>query len=103
MENDQDRKQGQTALERIVLHVVQAVTVAGIIGGYMAVSELKTSNAVLRVELQGLSARLEDFRSLVDDRYTSSQAQRDIKPLIERVADHEARLRTIEGGARLGR
>ena len=84
-------------MERIVLHAVQAITVAGIIGGYVSISDLKTSNAVLRVELQGLSARLEDFRSLASDRYTSTQAQRDIKPLIERVADHEARIRTLEG------
>lgn len=96
----EETPRGQTALERIVLHAVQAVTVAGIIGGYLAVSDLRTSNAVLQVEVKGLSDRLEDFRDLVDDRYTARQAQRDFKPLIERVADHEARLRTIEKGTR---
>ncbi|MEH6524399.1 hypothetical protein [Sulfitobacter sp.] len=83
-------------MERILLHIVQGVTVVGIVGGYVSMAELKTSNAVLQIELRALTDRLDDFRALSGDRYTSTQAQRDIKPIIDRMSDHEARLRQLE-------
>ena len=92
----EDESRGQSSVERILLHVVQAVTVAGIIGGYVAMSDLKTSTAVLQSELRSLSERLDDFRALSGDRYTATQAARDIKPLFERIADFEIRLRNLE-------
>jgi hypothetical protein len=91
-----EKPRGQTPLERILLHIVQGVTVIGIVGGYVSMSDLKTSNAVLQIELRALTDRLDDFRDLSGDRYTLTQAQRDIKPIMDAMSDHEARLRQLE-------
>jgi hypothetical protein len=87
---------GQSPVERILLHIVQVITVTGIIGGYAAITGLKTDTAVLGTQLDALTDRLDDFRALSGDRYTATQAIRDIKPLVDRVSDHEARLRQLE-------
>ena len=87
---------GQTGLERVLLHIVQVVTVTGIIGGYVAMGELRTSNAVLQSEFRALSERLEDFRTSFSNAYTERQAQSDLAPIYARQVDHEARLRALE-------
>jgi Tfp pilus assembly protein PilN len=83
-------------MERILLHVVQAITVVGIVGGYVSLSELKTSNAVLQTQVESLTERMDDLRSFAGDKYTARQAARDIAPLLEKVSDHEARIRKLE-------
>ncbi len=87
---------GQTPFERVTMHVVQGLTVAGIVGGYMAFSNLQASTAVMQTKIEHLTVRIDDFRQLADDRYTSTQATRDIKPIIDRLVDHESRLRVLE-------
>nr|WP_321445689.1 hypothetical protein [uncultured Cohaesibacter sp.] len=52
------------AIERTVVHIVRTTTVAGIIGGYVAVSDLKTSNAVLESQISALTVRIDDLKSL---------------------------------------
>lgn len=83
-------------MERMLLHVVQAITIAGIVGGYVAVGDLKTQTAVLQSKVEAMSIRLQDFRGAADDRYTGSQARRDMAPLLEKLSDHEERIRDIE-------
>lgn len=85
-------------IERTVVHIVRTTTVAGIIGGYVALSDLKTSNAVLESQINALTVRIDDLKSLTSDRYTGSQALRDLQPVQERILDHEKRLRLIEQG-----
>lgn len=87
---------GQTGLERVVLHVVQALTVAGIVGGYVSLTSLQTSFAVIENKMENLSIRLDDFKDLTSDRYTISQAEHDLRPILEKISDHEKRLRSLE-------
>jgi hypothetical protein len=89
-------QRGQLPIERFLLHVVQAITVAGIIGGYVVLSDLRTSTAVLQTQIISLSQRVDDFRAMASDRYTSTEAERDRKPMLEVLSDHETRIRALE-------
>lgn len=91
-----EEKRGQSTIERVFLHVIQAVTVTGILGGYVALTQLKTSNAVLQTQMENLTTRIDDFKTLSADRYTASQAIKDLAPLIETNRDHESRIRHLE-------
>lgn len=87
---------GSTPLERVVQHVIQALCVAAILGGFYILSELRSSNAVIRTELQTLKQQLADIKVASADRYTASQAQSDLSYLRERLQDHEDRVRSLE-------
>lgn len=87
---------GAGIADRTLGYIVKTVTVTGIIGGYVALSDLKASNAALEAEIRALTVRIDDLKSLTSDRYTGSQALRDLQPLQERIVDHEKRLRLIE-------
>ena len=91
-----EEKRGQSTIERVFLHVIQAVTVTGILGGYVALTQLKTSNAVLQTQMENLTIRIDDFKDASRDRYTASDSIRDLRPLISTSKDHEIRIRQLE-------
>lgn len=80
-------------MERLVQHAIQAVTVAAIIGGFAILSDLQSSNAVIRSEIATLKGRFDAFTA---DRYTSREARRDNELYQSKLLDHEARLRELE-------
>lgn len=91
-----EKTRGQTPVERWAQHVVQAVTVAAIIGGGMMLSELKTAVAVMAQRQESMSVRFADFKIIMDDRYTGQQAAVAHSRIEDQLSDHEARLRVIE-------
>lgn len=102
-----ENKRGQTTMERIFLHIIQAVTVTGIIGVGIGLTQLKVSNAVMQSELhtsnknvqfqlKNLTDRINEFKQISADRYTASQAIKDLAPIMERARDHEERIRGLE-------
>lgn len=93
-----DGQRGSTQVERWIDHIVRAVTVVAIIGGFNMFSSMRTDLAVFATELRAVSARLDDMRDAAQDRYTGSDARRDITPLLDRLNDHEGRLRALERG-----
>ena len=107
METDMDDKRGQTSLERMVTHIVQAVLIAAVIGGAvllidlkesMAVTqtEMKASAALTQAEMKSMSTRFADFKILMSDRYTSAQAAAANAIIQKELNDHEVRLRNVE-------
>jgi hypothetical protein len=87
---------GSTQIERWVQHVLQALTVASIIGGFVLLSDLRTSNAVIVERLDQQGKRLDDFKAFMSDRYTGADAARDIQPILSELSDHEDRIRRLE-------
>lgn len=88
---------GSSPIERAVQHVIQVISVAAILGGFYVLQELRTSNAVIQVELQSVKSRLDDLKPLVTGNYTDAEAQRDQTIFERALEDHEDRIRTLEG------
>jgi hypothetical protein len=90
-------QRGSSPVERILQHVIQALLVVAIVGVFVALSELRTATAVAKVELIQLNDHLATFRTLVDDRYTGTDAIRDFNRVNRSINDHEIRIRKVEG------
>lgn len=98
-----DGSRGSLPIERWFDHVVRALTVAAIVWGFVTISDLRTEQAVMTTQLIGMNDRLSDLRAASLDRYTSGDARRDLSPLIDRLSDHEGRLRILERASPLPR
>lgn len=85
-----------TSVERWAQHVIQAITVAAVIWFGVTLTQLKTSDAITQVKLDTLQARIGDFQNRTADRYTKTDATRDLKRVVERLADFEQRIRKLE-------
>ena len=103
-----DVSRGQTAFERYVMHVVQAISIAAILGlaGILwdmrnVMADQSTAQAVTNAQLLQMNERITDFRTFVSGFYTEAQAQRDIQPMRDDIADHEDRIRALEAASRL--
>ena len=91
-------QRGSTSIERWFDHVVRAVTVIAIVGGAVTLSEIRTQVAVLSTQIETLQSAMADMRTASADRYTRTDARSDLQPVMDRLADHEGRLRSLERG-----
>lgn len=89
-------ERGSTKLERSFATVVQVITVTAIIGGTALMFEMKTTVAVILERVSNMQVRLDDFRSFSVDRYTATEAEKEISPIVTRQKDFEERLRKLE-------
>ena len=87
---------GSTSSERVFDHVLRGVTLAAIIGGAVTLTNLSTEVAVLGTQISAVQERIADMRASSADGYTATEARRDLQPLLESIADHEARVRLLE-------
>ena len=96
MTTDNPPERGSTRVERWFQHVVQALTVMAIAGGTYSISEMRRESAVITEKLANVERRFDELRDSVKDRYTATDAKRDIQPIRDKLLDHEARLRALE-------
>jgi hypothetical protein len=96
-----DAPRGSTRIERYAQHIVQAVTVAAIIGGAVAVVGMREDIAVMKNTMAIMKEQVSDLKAATADRYTATEARRERQPLIDAIADHEARIRLIERTTRM--
>ena len=75
---------------------MRVVTVAAIIGGFVAVTEMRTQISLNGLQLEIMNRQFNEFKIAVSDRYTANDALRDFAPVHDRLRDHEDRLRLIE-------
>lgn len=106
-DRNDDSTRGQTPFERYVMHVVQAISIAAILGVIallwdmrQVMSDQERELAVANAQLVQVNERIEDFRAFMADRYTASQADRDLTPIRRELSDHEARIRALEADGR---
>ena len=91
-------ERGQTGFERSLQHVLQAVTVAAIIGGAVLLSEVRTSTAVIEQKVIEVKDQISKIESITADRYTATQAREAAIIINRNMNDHENRIRKLEGG-----
>ena len=91
-------ERGQTGFERSLQHVLQAVTVAAIIGGAVLLSEVRTSTAVIEQKVIEVKDQISKIESITADRYTATQAREAAIVINRNMMDHENRIRKLEGG-----
>ena len=90
-------ERGQTGFERSLQHVLQALTVAAIVGGAVLLSEVRTSTAIIETKVIEVERQIIKIEVLTADRYTATQAARDAIVIRRNMDDHEKRIRTLEG------
>jgi TolA-binding protein len=98
MATDNPQQRGSSQVERWFDHVVRGLTVIAIVAGFTAVTGMRTQLAVMSTQMQSMNERINDMRANSSDRYTASEARRELTPIIDRIADHEGRLRVLERG-----
>lgn len=87
---------GQGPLERGFLHVMQGITLIAFAAAGGMLINLSGDLREVRVELRQLNERIVDFRRLAEDRYTTTQAIRDLGAIDKILEDHEERIRALE-------
>lgn len=95
-DNTHDDHRGSTRGERMYDHITRAVTVAALL--WMGSASLNTQKhvAVIQTEIKGIYKLIGSFDTLSSDRYTGSDARRELAPLVTKLEDHEQRLRRLE-------
>lgn len=95
---------GSSRIERVVQHIVQALTVIAIAGGFSGyfallktMSDVQKDAAVMLEKIVNLETRMNEFRDAARDRYTATEAARDLANIRNILQDHENRIRKIEG------
>jgi hypothetical protein len=94
---------GQSTLERWVQHIMQALTIAAILGGYqyaidlqLSLFEMKTSMAVQKAEMISVREKLIDIKVLGVAAYSNAEARAAHQSMYDIFADHENRIRLLE-------
>lgn len=95
---DGNGTRGSSLLERTVQHVFQGILIIFLVWIASTVSELRTITAVTSVEVFNLQSQLTTFKDGMVDRYTGSQAVKDIRRMDQVNTDQELRLRALEKG-----
>ena len=87
---------GSTPMERWFDHIVRAITVAAIIGGTAMLLDMRGTQQIILERIGNNTERISDLRGLAADRYTNTDALRDLSSIREELRDHETRLRALE-------
>ncbi|MCB1454034.1 MAG: hypothetical protein KDJ43_10335 [Rhizobiaceae bacterium] len=89
-------RRGSSTAERWFDHAVRVMTVAAILSGATWLLDMRTSVAVIHSEIGQLRNQLGKLEGLSSDRYTGTEARRDLARVQDMISDHEARLRSLE-------
>ena len=95
MANAQEHR-GSSPAERWFDHVVRALTVAAIISSAVWLTDMRSQIVGIQKDLGYLTQQIGELKGLTDDRYTGTQARRDLQRVIDALGDHETRLRALE-------
>lgn len=87
---------GSTPVDRWVQRLIHGISLAAILAGGSLLWDMKTSNLIIQNDLRAMTERLDDFKLFMGDRYTSSDARRDLTILEKELKDHEDRIRKLE-------
>lgn len=94
--NDQRLQRTQSPFERHLQTILSGAAVAGCIAIGSIVWNIPAQNATVTVKLERMQADIEKLSSLVDDRYTRTDAERDALKLEKRLNAVEQRQYELE-------
>lgn len=96
----EEKEEEISVFERHAQTIVGVICAALLSWVGVSVSQQGKDIVALQVQMSGLQTQMTAIQSATADRYTGTRAATDFKPVYDRLADHEARLRELERGIR---
>ena len=97
MANGESSTRGSTPVERWIQHVLQGLTVLVIGAAAAMMFNLAVTNEGVQARMDDLIRRLDRVELVIGEVYSDDDASRDLGMIRSQIADHEARLRALEG------